>query len=244
MAIAASTIIGDALGLINVVDPMEAIAAEDAALGLRTLNRLVNMLAADSLMPVAVAFQPVPLTAAGGTKTIGAAGDIVVTKPTKIEVGAYILSGTTSYPLHRLTREQWAKIPYKTQQGLPNCYWYEPTTAILGTVNFWPVPSSSCTAYLPLKSSLTAFANLTTEYSLPEGYEEYLLTALAVHSAPLYQRQASGDIAFRMKQAKKLIKRLNVRVPQLSTPELCALSRHHHGTTSSQAIMGDEVDIY
>lgn len=212
----AATLAGDALGLLGVSDPTDAVAAEDATLALRVVNRIVDTSASEALMPVAVAYQSAPLTSGDADITIGLAGDLVISKPTKIETGAYVRSSGIDYPLRRVMRDEWAAIWDKSVTGIPQVFRYEPTTAVLGTLTFWPVPDSDYTAYLPLKSRLSAFADLTTDYDLPEGWDEYLTTALAIHLAPMYQREAPGSVIARMRAAKKLIKRLNVEIPQLA----------------------------
>lgn len=239
----ANTLAADALGLLGVSDPTDSVAAEDATLSLRTLNRIVNALGVDSLMPVAITYQPVTLTASGSSVTIGTGGDVVVTRPTKIELGAYVRSGGVDYPLTKYNRDRWAAISDKSMEGIPRVYYFEQISAVLGRVNFWPVPDASYTAYLPLQSRLSSFADLTTSYSLPDGYDEYLTTSLAVHSAPLYNREAPASVIARMRSARRQIKRLNVQIPHLCTPELTAMS-NPYGTTSVQALIGDEIDIY
>lgn len=232
----AATLAGDALGLLGITDPTDSVAAEDASLCLRTLNRVVDSLGADSLMPIATVYQTVALTAGDGSVTIGPAGDIVATRPTRIEAGAYVSTGALDQPLDKLTRDRWAAITDKAFQGVPCAYWYEPTTSVLGTINFWPVPDTTYTAYLPLQSRLSAFADLTTEYNLPDGYEEFLVAALAVYCAPYYNREAPQSVIARMKMARRLIKRLHVQIPHLSTAEISALGMN--GLTASSILSG------
>lgn len=238
----ATTIITDALGQIGIVDPVEALEADDANLGLRVLNRLVDALGTDALIPVATTWQSVPLTS--GSMTIGAAGDIVVTRPTRIEVGAYVVSGDVSFPLEKLNRQQWGEIAVKGDTGIPRYYYYESQTAVLGTIKFWPAPDTTYTAYLPLKSRLSAFADLTTNYSLADGYDEFLTSTLAVKLAPFYNREAPGSVIAASRIAKRYIKRLNVQVPQLNVDELHRLGHCGSGCGGMSAAVGDDIDIY
>jgi hypothetical protein len=232
----AATIIGDALGLLGVVDPVEALEAEDTALGLRTLNRRISTTNADGLMLVAAAFQSVALTGGDGTVTIGLLGDVAVTRPNRIELGAYLQSGDASYPLDQLNREQWGQVSSKAQTGMPRYFNYESGTAALGTLKFWPVPDGSYTAHLPIKTRLSSFAAASTSYELADAVEEYLVTSLAIDLAPNYGREAPGSVVARMRTAKTLIKRLNKQIPVLETPELQAMTRH--GTSLDDFING------
>jgi hypothetical protein len=238
----ANTLAGDALGVLGVSDPTDSVAPEDATLGLRVLNRIVDSLGLDSLMPIATTYQAIPLS--GGAVTIGTGGDVVVTRPTRIEPGAYVRAGSIDHPLEKITRDRWAAIGDKSLTGVPMYYWYEPTTAVLGTINFWPVPDGAYTAYIPLQSRLSSFADLTTSYSLPDGYEEYLTCALAVHMAPFYNREAPASVIARMRVSRRLIKRLHVQIPRLCTADLNALGARSGSPNSVQTLIGDEVDIY
>jgi hypothetical protein len=214
----ATTIATDALGLIGITDPTDALEPEDANLALRVLNRLVDALGADSLFLLAVSYQAIPLTAA--EITIGAAGEIAVTRPSRIELGAYVRVVDVDYPLERLNRDRWGEIALKASTGVPRYFNYEATSAVLGTLKFYPAPEAVYTAYLPLKQRLSSFADLTTNYSLADGYEEYLVSTLAVMLAPYYHREAPPSVVARSRIAKRYIKRLNTQVPQMNVDDL------------------------
>jgi len=222
----ANTIIADALGLIGVVDPTDAVAAEDASLGLRVLNRVIDSLGIEPSMALVVTFQAVPLVAGSASKTIGPSADVNVSCPVRIETGAYVRVGDIDYPLAALNREQWAELCDKaTQTGTPGGVYFEPLSTTQARLNFWPIPDAICTAYLPLVQRVSQFAELTTNITLRDGYEEAFVTHLALALAPFYGREAPASVVHRSRVLKREIKRLNAQVPQLNTDEFQSAMR-------------------
>lgn len=232
----ANTIITDALGLIGVTDPTDSVAAEDAALGLRVLIRRINSLGIEPSTAQVVTFQAVTLVDGDSSKTIGTGGDVNVTCPVRIETGAYLRSGTTDYPLDVIGREPWADISNKTDSGIPRAVYFEPISATQARLNFWPASDGSYTAYLPLMQRVGPFSDLTTNVSLSDGYEELLVTDLAVALAPFYNREAPGSVIQRARVAKRQIKRMKTEIPELDTSEL------QHAVTGSWYATGSILD--
>jgi hypothetical protein len=216
----ANAIVTDALGMIGVTDPTDAAAPEDAALGLRVLNRRVNALGLEPSSALVVSFQAVPLVAGDASKTIGTGADVNVAVPSRIETGAYVRYSGIDYPVEVVERERWAEICIKTETGIPSAVYFEPTSTAQARLNFWPVPNASCTVYLPLLQRMSQFPDLTTNVMLADGYEEMLTCDLAVALAPFYNREAPGSVIQRARVTKRLVKRMNAQTPQLDADDL------------------------
>jgi hypothetical protein len=216
----ASTIIADALGMIGVTDPTDSVPAEDAALGLRVLNRRINTMGLEPSLGLVVAFQAVPLIGGDSSKTIGTGADVNVECPVRIETGAFVRVDGTDHPLEVATRERWVDISIKSEAGIPCAVYFERTSSSQGRVTFWPTAQAACTVYLPLVQRTSQFAALGTDVTLSDGYEEMLTTDLAVALAPFYNREAPGSVIHRSRVTKRQIKRLNAQTPELSTDEL------------------------
>lgn len=238
----ANTIVADALGCIGVCDPTDAVAAEDASLGLRVLNRIVDGLGVENLMALATVFQPVTVNAGVASRTIGTAGDVAVSRPVRFELGAYVRVDGVDHSLTPLTRQQYGSISDKTSEGVPRHFYYEPTTSALGTIYFWPVPSTSVTCYMPIQTRLTQFADLTTTYGLADGYEGFLAAETAVKLAPFYNREAPGSVIAEARNLKRMIKRANFQVPQLQCADLVVMGRE--GSADGNAVVSGDLDIY
>lgn len=238
----ANAIVADALGCIGVCDPTDAVAAEDASLGLRVLNRIVDGLGVENLMTLATVFQPVTVNAGVASRTIGTAGDVAVSRPVRFELGAYVRVDGVDHSLTPLTRQQYGSISDKTTQGVPRHFYYEPTTSALGTIYFWPVPSAAVTCYMPIQTRLTQFADLTTTYGLADGYEGFLTAETAVKLAPFYNREAPGSVIAEARNLRRMIKRANFQVPQLQCADLVVMGRE--GSADGNAVVSGDLDIY
>lgn len=234
----ANTIVADALGSIGVCDPTDSVAAEDADLGLRVLNRIVDGLGVENLMALATVFQPVSVGAGVSSQTIGLAGDVAVSRPVRFELGAYVRVDGVDHSLTPITRQQYGSISDKTSEGVPRHFYYEPTTSALGTIYFWPVPSTSVTCYMPIQTRLTQFADLTTAYGLADGYEGFLTAETAVKLAPFYNREAPGSVIAEARNLRRMIKRANFQVPQLSVSDLASIG--HGGEGGAFSVTGGD----
>lgn len=85
---------------------------------------------------------------------------------------------------------------------------YQPTFPY-GTLYVYPAPGSNYTAHLFSDLILSAFANTTTPYSLPQGYARALKKLLALELAPIYGKTPSAELRLQAKEAKDLIKGTN-----------------------------------
>ncbi len=238
----ANAIVAEALGCIGVCDPTDAVAAEDASLGLRVLNRIVDGLGVENLMTLATVFQPVTVNAGVASRTIGTAGDVAVSRPVRFELGAYVRVDGVDHSITPITRQQYGSISDKMSEGVPKHFYYEPTTSALGTIYFWPVPSAAVTCYMPIQTRLTQFADLTTTYGLADGYEGFLTAETAVKLAPFYNREAPGSVIAEARNLKRMIKRANFQVPQLQCADLVVMGRE--GSADGNAVVSGDLDIY
>ncbi len=167
----AISIIADAFERCNRLSPGEVLNDDDAASGFRRLNKLVDELSAKNLF----LYQSILTSAAQtGHITLGA-GSWAAIAP-----GAEIVGATANNnPLSRLTMQQYNNMHQPTVTGLPSFYAQDG----LSTVYLWPVPVGQ-TIQLLTGVGVAAFADQTTEYILPPGYEAALGAALAVRIAP------------------------------------------------------------
>lgn len=182
-------------------------------LAFRRLNDMLDAWRIHQLLVYHVGHQSVALTSSMQTRTIGSGGQINVTRPTQIEIGSYVDVSGESYPLNPISRDQWAAIPDKTLAAdRPYVYYYEPSSP-LGVVHFWP--QGTCTAYLALPTILTAFADLSTEYTLPPGYKRAIVLSLAEDLCRPFTRPIPQKLTADAGNARNLIKRSNLEVPEL-----------------------------
>ena len=164
-------IIEDAYERCNRLTPGEPLSADDLAFGLRKLNLLVDELSSQNLF----LFQNTLTSAAqSGPITLGAgawAG---------IGPGEEIVSATANnLVLSPISMRQYNELYQPTVQGTPTVW----ASDGLNTVYLWPVPNGQ-TIKLQTRSSVSAFADVSTDYTAPAGYKSALGAGLAVRIAP------------------------------------------------------------
>jgi hypothetical protein len=96
---------------------------------------------------------------------------------------------------------------------------YNPTFANgLGTVNLWPVPNVATNSIVLYSlQAIRPFANLTTSYQLPNGYDEAIVYNLAKRRGPDYGKMPSPIVLEMAVTSLATIKRANTKLVDLAT---------------------------
>ncbi len=103
---------------------------------------------------------------------------------------------------------------------MPEVIFYDPTLTN-GTVRVWP--QATCTLNMRVTSLVTSFAALSTTLNMPEGYESWMIAALAIAIAPQYPSSSLSPLTVQSaRKALKIIKRTNKSIPKLSLENLPA----------------------
>lgn len=220
-------LITDALCELGAVDPSEAITADEASHGLRKLNRMLDSWSNENLSCFQIQ-QDGPFSTVAGTVsyTVGSGAAWATTRPLKV-LSAFLRSGSIDYPLRVLSREEYDSITDKSSQFMPTDLFYEPSMA-QGRVYLYGVPDAVYTVYLDSYKQLSTLAALTTAVSLPPGYEEALVSNLAVALGASYSRKPPDSVVVAARESKAIIKRTNSRTPKLRLDHL-----ELNGTTAS-----------
>jgi len=221
MATVLSGAVVPALQEIGVLAAGATPTAEDAEDARLTLNRMVNQWAAEGLLIYSITRRTFTITS--GTGAYSVAGTATVPRPVFIEQAGYIDTSTspdTEYLLgDMLTDAQYAGIVQKALTGdLPSSWHYNPTYPS-GTLEYFPVPTSTTlegVIYAP--QPVGSFPALTTSISLPPGYEEFIVTHLALRLATPYGKQVDPSLRERAVDAKAIVKRANRRLSELQFP--------------------------
>lgn len=182
----------------------ESPSSEEANQALEILNDIMASLSNDSLYVYARTLESFALTAGDGEYTIGAGGDFNTTRPIKI-ISAYIRIGNTDYDLGLATDEAFANIPYKAViSGIPDFLNYT-NDYPLGTIKLYPLPNGG-TIYILSEKPLTGFAALSTDISLPPGWNRMLKHLLAVELQPTYGQEVNQTLVALAEDAVKKVK--------------------------------------
>jgi hypothetical protein len=213
-------LITTALKEINVLAIGEPLAAEDAADGLAALNRMVDQWSTERLLVYAMNRTTWPIVSGTGTYTVGTGGSVNIPRPIYIDAVAFLDTSPTlptEYPLSQLTDAAREGTVLKTiTSPFPTCWYYDPFFPLAALV-LWPTPTSTTlqgVIYYP--QVVTQFATLATTVAMPPGYEEMLVTGLAIALAGPYTRQVDPSLRERAINAKALCKRANARLVDLS----------------------------
>jgi len=79
------------------------------------------------------------------------------------------------------------------------------------------VPSSGLTVSIGQNKQLTQFANLTTQYTFPPGYNRLLNYGLAMEIAPEYGAKMTPEAQFIAAEAKANVRNRNLPDPVMKT---------------------------
>lgn len=220
-------VITDALLALGVVGEENAPTAGQAQLGLRTLNRLVDGWVTNRLLQYAMAKATITMTASQSTYTVGPGGDVDIPRPVNFETTGFtctFVDPTTNpaieYPLYQLTIDAYQAIVQKTYESTyPQNYWFNPAYSEAdpqGTLTFWPVPN---VGYLQLNvyyaTQYGPYA-ITDSISMPQGYERFFVSNLAVELEQYYPAVRVSDALRRIAaESKGDVERMNLQMTEL-----------------------------
>jgi hypothetical protein len=204
-------LITDALGEIGVLDPGEAVSANDAALGLRLLNRMIQEWNQDQLLVYCINRVTFPLVPGQQGYTLGPGGNFVTTttiRPGQIEM-ASVLVGGVEIPVDIVTDEQWRDITVKATSSTFPLVMLPGGEHPLQTLSMWPIPTVVNTIVLYIWNQVSNFAAVTTDVVLPQGYETALYTNLAIRMAPQFRANLKPETVLTAKESKARLKKMN-----------------------------------
>lgn len=200
----AQILINRACRLNKIVQSGAAASANQSADALEALNAMLDAWRNDRMMVYAMTDSPLTMVASTSSYTVGTGGDLNISRPVKFE-DAFMRIGATDTPVELIDQIQYDGIPDKTvTSSIVSRAFYNPTmVSSLGTLKVWPVPSSANALHMVYWVQLVSIATLGTTITLPPGYEEAIVTNLAVRIKmeysdtipPLLLKMASDALA-------------------------------------------------
>lgn len=187
----ARSIINQAARKIAVVGRGQVMPSDEAQDALTALNSMIKGFSAGNGIDYNEKRDTYSLTGAE-SYTIGVGGDFNTTRPDGI-TSAYLSVGQTDCPLEQINSEQYSQLVDKNIKGISGCFYYQNNTP-LGNIFLYPVGASGYTITLVTRQQDASFVDLTTDYSLPEGYEEMLVYNLALRLAPEYEKPVPNEV--------------------------------------------------
>lgn len=210
----AQTIINDALKEIGVLSGEGSSAtATESDDALRALNRMVALESNNLAFDYSASHETIALTGQSSF-TIGPSGNISTARPIKIDKAQAVLGGITT-DVRIIDVYEYDSIAMKTCVGsIPEVVYYD--GAMVDGIAY-PWPQSTCTLNMLVVNLVTTFSTLSSTLSMPQGYESWMIKALAVEIAPQYPGAVLSPLTIQSaKNALKIIKRTNKIIPKLT----------------------------
>ena len=140
-------------------------------------------------------------------------GDFAITRPLRI-TNAFTritASGNTGldYQIEIINQDKYTAIGYKGVSGpWPTALCYV-STYPLGSLYFYPNPSTAGSLHLWTDTILSDFATLTTPINLPQGYARAIKKNLALELCAEFGKSPSPHLVMQAKESLNSIRRLN-----------------------------------
>ena len=188
----------------------EPVEAEDSAEAFTVLNLVLDQWSNEDFLIVSMTEISATIGGGGTDWTIGVGGTINSTfRPLSI-THAFVRVSNIDYPVQVIGLDQYELIGLKQLSGpWPSVLYYNSGTP-LGTIKFWPNPSSG-EIHLWCEQIFTQFTAINDTVLFPQGYEMALRRCLAYELLPSYGKNAdAGLISKYARQAKGLLKATNM----------------------------------
>lgn len=202
-----NSIIQSALRAIGVIGEGETPSASESADALALFNAMLASWSTDRKKLYNASVVPFALTTATQSYTWGTSGTFNSARPVKVDGAVAVIGDAGSstpatnkvrIPLELIEDDAtWAAIRSQTAQNTFPEKVFVDGAFPLRTVRFWPVPTFGGTApsvEFWIWTELAAFADLTTAYTFPPGYDLAFSRNLGILLAPEYGRRASMEL--------------------------------------------------
>lgn len=213
-------IITTALERLSVLAAGETPEYQDSTDGLDALNSLIDQWASERLQIYSITRTTWTIVSGTSVYTVGTGGTVNIARPIYIQNLDFqdtAVSPTIEYHLNKLTDDAYAALPIKGLQAtLPQSWYYNPTFP-LGTLTFWPVPTSTTLqGVIYAATAVTEFAALTDTVTLPPGYRRMLVNNLALELASDFGADPKPSVIKAAQESMEAVKRANFRMMDLS----------------------------
>ncbi len=194
----------------------ETPSSSEASDGLVSLNDMLDSWDTDETYVFTIDSNTFPLVNGVYQYTIGQGADFDTDRPIIFDSVVANLNGI-SYPLKQLNAQDYADIAYKANgTGIPEFYYCDFQFPI-ATIYLYGAPSSGLTLTIGKTQRLTQFADLTTQYTFPPGYNRLLNYGLAMEIAPEYGMTLTAEAQFIASESKANVRNRNLPEPIMKT---------------------------
>lgn len=214
-------LVNAAMNLLGALTQGESPSVSESTDALQAANDMLASWSIERMNIFTILRSEHPLVTATQSYTIGSAGVFNVTRPVKYERAAILIanaggSGKLSQPLDLIDEKQWSDIVERGVSGVIPRVMYADMAFPLTTLYLWPVPTFTGTApqlELWTWQQLQSFADLTTAYTFPPGYDRALKFNLAVEVAPQFGIVPTPQVQQIAAESKAALRMLNMAAP-------------------------------
>lgn len=218
------SVVKAALRLLGAIGEGQTPSSSESSDALEALNAMLGVWNTNRQNLFSSSYASYALVTTQQLYTLGTGGGFNAARPVKIiSIDAVIGDAGNStptvekarIPIEIITVEQWGAIRSRMAKSTIPERVYPDMAFPLIALNFWPVPTFTGTApqvEIYQWARLVAFADLTTPYTFPEGYELALKSNLAVTIAPEWDRIPSPALLQTAAQSLSALRELNASI--------------------------------
>lgn len=176
------------LRLIGVLASGETASADMITDALTSMNGMIDSWKNVGLLIYANQIQALTLTSGTQSYTIGVGGTLNVDRPVNINRVTCVLN-SIEYDIELVTEAQWSGISVKSlSASLPSKVYFNPAFP-LGTLYFWPKPSSALSINIYYPAPIAKFSAVNDTVELAPGYEDLIVYGTSDRIAPEYGKE-------------------------------------------------------
>jgi hypothetical protein len=203
----------DSLIEVGSITPDESLTANESDHAMRVMNRMIQQWNAEGCMVYTLNRDLFSFIVGQQSYTLGTGGNFNISRPVKIAMASVqdsSLARPVEIPLNILTDDEWRGVAVKaTPSVFPTQLWIAGNVP-LNTLWFWPIPQSATYQLVLYSWGKTAdYTAVTDTVTFPSGYEEAIVTNLAIRLAASYGKPADQGLHLRAQNAKALIATIN-----------------------------------
>jgi hypothetical protein len=222
----ARDLIQDAFENIGILAEGEAMSADAAQKGLRTLNQMISSWNTQNQTVLGIQIEELSLVIGQTSYTMGSGGDLDTTIPIYTDCAFIKLSDNIEYPIEVIDNKKYGDLILKTEQSSIPRQIYIDKGYPLKTIKIYPKPSQTSTLILHNYKQITSFSGLASLANLPQGYEEAITYNLSIRLAPKYGKSISPEVSTIASQSLSNIKRVNSSMREAQLDPALASSRY------------------
>lgn len=194
--------------------------------GLDALNTMLDSWQVDRLFVYQIREESFTWAANDQTQTVGSGGDFNTDLPTRIADDCAFVVNSIDFPAQLIGIDAWTQIPDKTTTSTFPWFIYPEYGAALVTLSCYPIPSANVSFKLRTWKRLQSFTALTTDLSLPPGYQRAIEFSLAEEIAGEYGTEIPPRVSAIAMNARRLLRKINSPSPVMRS-DAGRLTRRH-----------------